>query len=143
MDITRLDTVDIIVPDYWAYNELLNLIGPDHPLAPRVQVGNSNFHDGNKAVECSYSDTHVGVDTDFTDAHDLLLECNELALADLSEMEPGTYRLVGNRLLTQHKLRASWPAPVSFRVLFRDKVTSRPGGPREYELFQNLVTQPL
>ncbi|MBJ6146315.1 DarT ssDNA thymidine ADP-ribosyltransferase family protein [Hymenobacter sp. BT559] len=140
LDITKLDTVDIIVPNDWAYNELLNLIGPDHPLAQRVQIGNSTFHGGNRAVDCGYSDTHIDVDTDFVDAHDLMLECDELAHADLSEMEPGTYRLAGNRLLTQQKLRVSWSAPVSFRVLFRDKVTSRPGGPREYELFQSLKT---
>ena len=139
LDMTNLATIDIIVPDAWAYGELLNLIGADHPLAQRIQIGYSNFHDGNKAVDCSYSDTHVDVDTDFADAHDLLLECAELSQADLSEMEPGTYRLAGNRLLTQHRLRVSWPAPVSFRVSFRDKVTSRPGGAREYELFQSAA----
>lgn len=143
LDITKLDTVDIIVPDSWAYDELLNLIGADHPLAKRGQVGYSNFHDGNRAVGCGYSDTYVDVNTDFTDAHDLVLECDDLAQADLSEMEPGTYRLTANQVLTQQKLSVSWPTPVSFRVLFRDKVTSRPGGPREYELFHNTVNNVL
>ncbi|WP_210116042.1 DarT ssDNA thymidine ADP-ribosyltransferase family protein [Hymenobacter wooponensis] len=140
LDITKLTDVDILVSDYWTYDELKKLIGSNHPLASRIRFANSEFHDENQQLWCSYSDNQVSVETEFADAHDIVLECADLLQADLSEMEPGTYRVIGNRLLAQQRLYVSWPTAVPFRVFFQDKVTSRPGGPRSYALFQNGIT---
>ncbi|QNE41912.1 DUF4433 domain-containing protein (plasmid) [Hymenobacter sp. NBH84] len=136
LSLSKLGTVDIFVPDYWAAEELRRLIGHDHPLAAHIQTGYGCFRHENRSLECSYSETHVEVNTDFTDPYDLVLECADLDTADLSEMPAETYRRLGNKLIAEKILRVSWPTPTGFRVLFRDKVDSRPGGRREYELFQ-------
>lgn len=65
-----------------------------------------------------------------------MLESESLDLADVSEMDASTFRRKGNQLIAEKELRVSWPSATAFRVRFRDKVTSRPGGPRDYVLFQ-------
>jgi hypothetical protein len=140
LDLNPLITIDICVSDHWAEQELIKLIGPSHPLASRIQVESSLFRRNNRQLDCSYSDSYVRVTTDFTDEYDLVLECQTLDVADVSEMKNGTFRRKGHQLIAEKELCVSWPSPTAFRVRFRDKVTSRPGGPREYDLFHQLAS---
>ncbi|MGI4761978.1 MAG: DarT ssDNA thymidine ADP-ribosyltransferase family protein [Janthinobacterium lividum] len=135
-----LSTIDIFVVDNWAAEELTKLIGTAHPLAANIRVVSGAFRGSNRQLDCYYSETCAEVTTDFTDEYDIVLESENLNLADLSAMNAGTFRRQGNQLIADQELRVSWPSAASFRVRFRDKVTSRPGGPRDYDLFQQATS---
>jgi hypothetical protein len=138
LDLASVDTIDIFVQDSWASQELRRLIGADHPLASRIQVDYHGhcFHNENKPVTCDYSDNELTVETSFADDHDLVFTCNNMSKIAEIHIPNGAYRIKGNQLISQGRLHLSLHEPIAFTVSFRDKVTSRPDGPREYELLR-------
>ena len=138
LELAAVDTIDIFVQDDWAGDELRHLIGSDHPLVNCIQVDYGEcFHSDNKPVHCEYIDNKLTVKTNFSDDHELVFECDDLSKIAEIQLPNSEYRTVGRQIISQHHLQLTLHEPIAFTVSFRDKVFSRPGGPREYELFRS------
>lgn len=123
-----------------AKEELVQLIGTGNPLAQRIQVapGASCFHNENRSVRCQYADGEVVVDTEFADDHELVIDFfTPEGLRNIEEVRiaPGAYRIHETQLIARGHLHLLVKDGTRFRVAFQDKVSNRPDGAREYDLY--------
>lgn len=126
-----LNNVDIFVQSHSDREALLSLIGESHPLAPKIQVDYREqlFHGNNKRVDTYYSDLSLEVNTEFCDAHELIVETafpNQIKSIDST-----SFKRKGGRIAAQNFVSVTFHSDVPFTVSFSD--TKRDA----YLLFKN------
>jgi len=126
-----LNNVDILVQNNSDREALLSLIGKSHPLATKIQVDYSDdlFHGNNKRVETTYSDLTLVVNTEFCDAHELIIETD--FPNEIKSVNSTSFKRKGGRIAAQNFVSIAFRTDVPFTVSFWD--TKR----EAYLLFKN------